>query len=45
MPSSAPTHSLSCSSVGGMGANVWILDGYQSDYARNLHREGHDSPT
>lgn len=25
-----------------MGANVWILGGYQSDYARNLHREGHD---
>ncbi len=25
-----------------MGANVWILGGYQSDYARNLHREGRD---
>ena len=25
-----------------MGANVWILGGYQSDYARNLTREGHD---
>lgn len=25
-----------------MGANVWILGGYQSDYARNLQREGHD---
>jgi acetyl-CoA C-acetyltransferase len=25
-----------------MGANVWILGGYQSDYARNLDREGHD---
>ena len=22
--------------------NVWILGGYQSDFARNLHREGHD---
>lgn len=25
-----------------MGANAWILGGYQSDYARNLQREGHD---
>lgn len=25
-----------------MGADVWILGGYQSDYARNLQREGHD---
>ncbi|WNG81121.1 acetyl-CoA acetyltransferase [Mycobacterium sp. ITM-2016-00316] len=25
-----------------MGANVWILGGYQSDYARNLQREGRD---
>lgn len=25
-----------------MGANVWILGGYQSDFARNLHREGRD---
>lgn len=25
-----------------MGANVWILGGYQSDYARNLSREGRD---
>jgi acetyl-CoA C-acetyltransferase len=23
-------------------ANVWILGGYQSDFARNLSREGHD---
>src|SRR5258705_11806765 len=23
-------------------ANVWILGGYQSDFARNLTREGHD---
>src|SRR4051812_43760460 len=23
-------------------ANVWILGGYQSDFARNLHREGRD---
>jgi acetyl-CoA C-acetyltransferase len=22
--------------------NVWILGGYQSDFARNLAREGHD---
>src|SRR5258707_7489151 len=22
--------------------NVWILDGYQSDFARNFTREGHD---
>jgi acetyl-CoA C-acetyltransferase len=22
--------------------NVWILGGYQSDFARNLTREGHD---
>jgi acetyl-CoA C-acetyltransferase len=25
-----------------MGAGVWILGGYQSDFARNLHREGAD---
>jgi acetyl-CoA C-acetyltransferase len=25
-----------------MGSNVWILGGYQSAYARNLHREGND---
>ena len=25
-----------------MGVNVWILGGYQSDYARNLQQEGHD---
>ena len=25
-----------------MSANVWILGGYQSDFARNLTREGHD---
>lgn len=25
-----------------MGADVWILGGYQSDYSRNLQREGHD---
>lgn len=25
-----------------MGANVWILGGYQSDYARNMSREGRD---
>lgn len=25
-----------------MGANLWILGGYQSDYARNLQREGRD---
>jgi len=25
-----------------MGDNVWILGGYQSDYARNLQREGRD---
>ena len=25
-----------------MSANVWILGGYQSDFARNLHREGRD---
>ena len=25
-----------------MGANVWILGGYQSDFARNLTREGRD---
>jgi acetyl-CoA C-acetyltransferase len=24
------------------GSNVWILGGYQSDFARNLHREGID---
>ena len=24
------------------GSNVWILGGYQSDFARNLHREGLD---
>ena len=23
-------------------ANVWILNGFQSDFARNLTREGHD---
>ena len=38
-----PSHSLSCSTVSFMGtANVWILGGYQSDFARNLTREGHD---
>ena len=26
----------------GSSANVWILGGYQSDFARNLTREGHD---
>ena len=25
-----------------MGTNVWILDGYQSDFARNLTKEGRD---
>ena len=25
-----------------MGSDVWILGGYQSDFARNLHREGTD---
>ena len=25
-----------------MGSDVWILGGYQSDFARNLHREGVD---
>ena len=25
-----------------MGGGVWILGGYQSDFARNLHREGTD---
>ncbi|MCV7430653.1 acetyl-CoA acetyltransferase [Mycolicibacterium bacteremicum] len=25
-----------------MAANVWILGGYQSDFARNVHREGGD---
>ncbi|MGU3500684.1 acetyl-CoA acetyltransferase [Mycobacterium sp. C31M] len=25
-----------------MAANVWILGGYQSDFARNVHREGDD---
>src|ERR687885_719897 len=37
------SHSLSCSSVPLMSvANVWILGGYQTDFARNLSREGHD---
>ena len=25
-----------------MGADVWILGGYQSDFARNFTREGRD---
>ncbi|OPE50032.1 thiolase family protein, partial [Mycolicibacterium diernhoferi] len=25
-----------------MSSSVWILGGYQSDFARNLHREGRD---
>src|SRR6476661_2171954 len=24
------------------GRNVWVLGGYQTDFARNLHREGKD---
>ncbi len=38
-----PSHSVSCSTVAVMGTpNVWILGGYQSDFARNLTREGLD---
>ena len=37
------SHSLSCSTVASWAApNVWILGGYQSDFARNLTREGRD---
>ena len=28
--------------MAGVGDNVWILGGYQSDFARNLHRESRD---
>ena len=28
--------------MAGVGDNVWILGGYQSDFARNLHRENRD---
>ena len=35
-------YSLSCSSFGLVTGNVWILGGYQSDFARNLTREGRD---
>jgi acetyl-CoA C-acetyltransferase len=35
-------HSVSCSNLGAVTANVWILGGYQSDFARNLTREGAD---
>jgi acetyl-CoA C-acetyltransferase len=28
--------------VAGVGDNVWILGGYQSDFARNMHRETRD---
>lgn len=36
-------HSVSCSIVARMGSsNVWILGGYQSDFSRNLTREGLD---
>lgn len=28
-----------------MAANIWILGGYQSDFARNVHREGGDLAT
>ena len=38
------SHSVSCSIVPVMGSstNVWILGGYQSDFSRNLTREGLD---
>src|ERR1700712_5116792 len=37
------SHSASCSSFSVMGeAGIWILGGYQSDFARNRTREGHD---
>ncbi|GJF16645.1 acetyl-CoA acetyltransferase [Mycolicibacterium cyprinidarum] len=43
-PTGPPTrfsHSVSCSKVPEMGApHVWILGGYQSDFARNFDREG-----
>lgn len=35
-------YSVSCSSVRTVNSGVWILGGYQSDFARNLHREGAD---
>ena len=37
-----PSYSLSCSNFGFVAGNVWILGGYQSDFARNLTREGSD---
>lgn len=33
---------MTCSNVGHVGGNVWILGGYQSDFARNLSREAKD---
>src|SRR6195952_6100318 len=37
------SHSASCRSFPVMGeAGIWILGGYQSDFARNRTREGHD---
>ena len=35
-------HSANWSSIAGVGGNVWILGGYQSDFARNMHRETRD---
>lgn len=40
-PSGHWSHSVSCSNFEAV-TNVWILGGYQSDFARNLTREGHD---
>src|SRR4029078_3627758 len=38
-----PSDSVSCSIVPRMGSSsVWILGGYQSDFSRNLSREGLD---
>ena len=38
----APRRSVNCSNFGHVTRNVWILGGYQSDFARNLTREGRD---